>query len=261
MSKIKLATWNVNGIRAIMKKEFESSFNELNSDVLCLQETKATADEVKEALVSLDSGFEIYANESKARKGYSGTAVISRIPVIGIQEDMGMAEHDQEGRVLAAEFGDFFLVNVYTPNSGQGLKRLDYRQEWDRDFLQYLKALEASKPVIVAGDLNVAHSEIDLARPKQNYNKSSGYTQQEIDGLTNIIKNGFIDVFRHLYPDQEGAYTYWNYMFNARSRNVGWRIDYFLASENILPKIDDVVIRPEFMGSDHCPVELWIEAP
>ncbi len=259
MGKIKLATWNVNGIRAIMKKEFEESFNALNSDVLCLQETKATADEVKEALSSIQNDFEIFANESKARKGYSGTALISRIPVLDIQQDMGMEAHDSEGRVLSAEFSDFYLVNVYTPNSGQGLKRLDYRQEWDRDFLKYLESLEKSKPVIVAGDLNVAHSEIDLARPKQNYNKSSGYTQQEIDGLSNIIDNGFIDVFRHLYPDKEGAYTYWNYMFNARSRNVGWRIDYFLASRKILPKIEDVVIRPEFMGSDHCPVELLIE--
>ena len=171
---------------------------------------------------------------------------------------MGMKEHDQEGRVLTAEFPDYFLVNVYTPNSGQGLKRLDYRQQWDKDFRDYLASLRKNKPVIVAGDLNVAHQPIDLARPKENYNKTSGYTQQEIDGLSAILEDGFVDMFRHKYPE-EVAYTYWNYMFNARSRNVGWRIDYFLVSNEAVPVVRDIQIRNEFMGSDHCPVELILE--
>ncbi len=258
MSRLKIATWNVNGIRAIIKKEFESSFNDLNADVLCLQETKATVDQVKETLEPIIDSYEIYANESKSRKGYSGTAMLSRIPVQSIQSDMGMKEHDQEGRVLTGEFDDFFLVNVYTPNSGAGMKRLDYRQEWDRDFKAYITSLKENKPVVVAGDLNVAHQAIDLARPKQNYNKTSGYTQEEIDGLSAILDDGFVDVFRNLYPE-EVAYTYWNYMFNARARNVGWRIDYFLASKDFLGRVDDVVIRNEFMGSDHCPVELHVK--
>ena len=255
MSNMKIVTWNVNGIRAIMKKEFTESFQSLDTDVLCLQETKAQVEEVREALSDISDQYSIYANESKARKGYSGTAILSRIPVSGVQEDMGMESHDKEGRILTAEFDDFFLVNVYTPNSGQGLKRLDYRQEWDRDFLSYMQALSENKHVIVAGDLNVAHQPIDLARPKQNYNKSSGYTQQEIDGMSRILSSGFTDVFRHLYPE-EVAYTYWNYMFNARANNVGWRIDYFLANDEFLAHIDDIRIRSEFMGSDHCPVEL-----
>jgi len=258
MSKLKIATWNVNGIRAIVKKAFDESLNELDPDILCLQETKATTDEVQAALDDVNDDYKIYANESKSRKGYSGTAILSRIPVIGVQSDMGMEEHDQEGRVLTGEFDEFFLVNVYTPNSGSGMKRLDYRQEWDRDFKDYISALKSSKPVVVCGDLNVAHQPIDLARPKQNYNKTSGYTQQEIDGLSAILNEGFTDVFRHLYPE-EIAYTYWNYMFNARARNVGWRIDYFLASKDFLPKIADINIRNEFMGSDHCPVEIYLK--
>ena len=256
---MKLATWNVNGIRAIVKKDFDQSVTDLDPDVLCLQETKAKVEEVETSLSGFADEYKIYANESKTRKGYSGTAILSRLPVIDIQSDMGMEKHDQEGRVLTAEYDNFFLVNVYTPNSGQGMKRLDYRQEWDKDFKAYVHGLLDTKGVIIGGDLNVAHQPIDLARPKQNYNKTSGYTQQEIDGITAILESGFVDVFRYKYPE-EVAYTYWNYMFNARARNVGWRIDYFLVSENFLPNIEDIKIRNEFMGSDHCPIEMMINS-
>lgn len=255
---MKIVTWNVNGIRAIMKKDFLGSLAGLDPDVLCLQETKASVEEVKDALAELDGKYTIQANESKTRKGYSGTAVLSRIPLAEVKADMNIEKHDQEGRVLTAEFDQFYLVNVYTPNSGQGLKRLDYRGEWDADFRAYVAALENDKPVIVCGDLNVAHQPIDLARPKENYNKSAGYTQQEIDGLSAIIDMGFVDIFRHKNPETV-AYTYWNYMFNARARNVGWRIDYFLASTNLVAAVKDVAIEPDFMGSDHCPVSLYLE--
>jgi exodeoxyribonuclease-3 len=204
------------------------------------------------------SSYSIHANESKTRKGYSGTAIISRVPVNEVKADMAMEEHDQEGRVLTAEFEKFYLVNVYTPNSGQGLKRLDYRSGWDEAFRSYVSDLEKLKPVIVCGDLNVAHQAIDLARPKQNYNKSAGYTQREIDGLSAIIDLGYTDVFRFKYPETV-AYTYWNYMFNARARNVGWRIDYFLTSTKILQAVKDIEIESDFMGSDHCPVSMYLE--
>jgi exodeoxyribonuclease-3 len=255
---MKIVTWNVNGIRAIMKKDFLGSLAGLNPDVLCLQETKATVEEVKKALSDLDGEYEIYANESKTRKGYSGTAVLSRVPLTEVKADIAVEKHDQEGRVLTAEFDGFYLVNVYTPNSGQGLKRLEYRAEWDADFRNYVSVLEKTKPVVVCGDLNVAHQEIDLARPKQNYNKSAGYTQQEIDGLTAILDSGYVDIFRERNPETV-AYTYWNYMFNARARNVGWRIDYFLPSQKLLTSVRDVSIEPDFMGSDHCPVSLYLE--
>ncbi len=255
---MKIVSWNVNGIRAIMKKEFQASMESLAPDILCLQETKATREEVQKALDVLGDEYKIHANESKGRKGYSGTAIISRVPLISVIEDIGIEEHDQEGRVLTAELDSFYLVNVYTPNSGQGLKRLEYRQTWDKDFRGYIGQLSKTKPVIVCGDLNVAHQEIDLARPKQNYNKSAGYTQQEIDGMSSLLGEGYIDVFRDRNPE-EVAYTYWNYMFNARARNVGWRIDYFIASTSIADKIEDIQIEPDYMGSDHCPVALYLE--
>lgn len=251
---ISIITWNVNGIRAIVKKSFEENVREMNPDILMLQETKATKEEVLSTLANLSDFYEIHVNESKTRKGYSGTAILSKKPVYSVVADMNMEEHDQEGRVLTAEFDSFFLVNVYTPNSGQGLKRLDYRASWDRDFLKYLRGLK-DKPVLVGGDLNVAHQPIDLSRPKANYNKTSGYTQVEIDGFSTFLKAGYQDVFRTKYPDEQ-QFTYWNYMFNARAKNIGWRIDYFLASAPLMDNVQDIVIHKNYLGSDHCPVEV-----
>ncbi len=229
----------------------------MDPDVLCLQETKATVQATQDALSSLE-GYHIYGNESKARKGYSGTAIISKSEPVNVSYDIGQPEHDQEGRVITAEYDDYFLIVVYVPNSGEGLKRLDYRESWDRAFFDYCKGLEVQKPVIVNGDLNVAHSEMDIARPKQNYNKSAGYTQREIDGLDHFLNNGFTDSFRHFYPE-EVKYSWWNYRFKARERNVGWRIDYFLFTEGIKAKVKDAHIYNEYYGSDHCPIGLILE--
>ncbi len=253
----KLVSWNVNGIRAITKKDFFDDVSTMDPDVLCLQETKATVEATKEALTPLE-GYHIYGNESKARKGYSGTAIISKVEPINVTYDIGHPEHDQEGRVITAEYAEYFVVVVYVPNSGEGLKRIDYRESWDRAFFDYCKGLEARKPVIVNGDLNVAHTELDIARPKANYNKSAGYTQREIDGLSHWLDNGFVDSFRHFYPD-EVKYSWWNYRFKARERNVGWRIDYFLISEGLMSKVKDALIFNEHYGSDHCPVGVLVE--
>ena len=199
-----------------------------------------------------------FVNASKARKGYSGTAILSKEEPINVTYDIGIEEHDQEGRVVAAEYPTFFLVTVYTPNAGEGLKRLDYREAWDVAFREYLVTLQRRKPVIVCGDLNVAHQAIDIARPKENYNKSAGYTQREIDGIQKLIDEGFTDTFRHLHPE-EIKYSYWNNMFNSRARNVGWRIDYFMVSKSLLPKVTSASIYNEYLGSDHCPVALNVE--
>jgi exodeoxyribonuclease III len=252
---MKLVSWNVNGIRAIMKKDFVQSLENLACDVLCLQETKAQDDQVQEALADI-KGYHIYSN-SAGKKGYSGTAILTKKKPLNISVDMGIKEHDQEGRVLCAEFKDFYLVTVYVPNSGSELKRLAYRQTWDVDFLKYLKKLEKTKPVLVCGDLNVAHKDIDLARPKANYNKSAGYMQEEIDGLDNVINAGFVDNFRALYPQQE-KYTWWSYRAGAREKNVGWRIDYFLSSPALVKKIKAAEIHNEIYGSDHCPVSVIV---
>lgn len=257
MAKLKMVSWNVNGIRAIMKKDFLKDVQEIAPDILCLQETKAPEDEAKSALEALE-GYHVYVNSSKARKGYSGTAIITRQEPINVFYDMGIDEHDQEGRVITAEFEDFFLVTVYTPNSGEGLKRLDYRSTWDEAFKDHMTALDEKKPVIVCGDLNVAHEEIDIARPKANYNKSSGYTQIEIDGLDSILSEGFVDTFRVFYPE-EVKYSWWNYKFQARERNVGWRIDYFLVSDRLKANLKDAAIHNDRFGSDHCPVSIDIE--
>ncbi len=250
---MRLISWNVNGIRAVMKKDFANSLHNMAADVLCLQETKAQDDQVIEALESIN-GYHIYCN-SADKKGYSGTAILSKTEPLRIQFDMGIPEHDQEGRVIAAEFDDYYLVTVYTPNSGSELKRLDYRQQWDADFLAYLKQLEQEKPVIVCGDLNVAHRDIDLARPKPNYNKSAGYTQTEIDGIDNILASGFIDTFRHQNPEQV-KYSWWSYRAGARGKNIGWRIDYFLVTADLVDRIGHTDILNDIMGSDHCPVLL-----
>jgi exodeoxyribonuclease III len=256
MGELYLVNWNVNGIRAIVKKDFLKYVKALSPDVLCLQETKAAQEEVKSTLELLPD-YEIYVNSAKSRKGYSGTAILSKSKPLNVLYDMGIEEHDQEGRVIAAEFAAFFLVTVYVPNSGEGLKRLDYRAKWDEDFRNYLTSLNQKKPVVVCGDFNVAHQPIDIARAKENYNKSAGYTQVEIDGFGKLLEAGFVDVFRRLYPE-EVKYTYWNYMFNARSRNVGWRIDYFLLSEELTPKVKDAFIYNEYFGSDHCPLGLTL---
>jgi len=250
---MRLVSWNVNGIRATMKKDFALSLEAMATDVLCLQETKAQDDQVAEALAEIE-GYHLYSNSAE-KKGYSGTAVLSKVEPLSVQYDMGIEEHDQEGRVIAVEFETFYLVTVYTPNSGNGLKRLDYRQQWDTDFLAYLKQLEKQKPVVVCGDLNVAHKDIDLARPKPNYNKSAGYTQAEIDGLDNIVAAGFVDTFRDQGPE-EVKYSWWSYRAGARANNVGWRIDYFLVSGSLQTQVVGADILNEVMGSDHCPVLL-----
>ena len=252
---MKIISFNVNGIRAIVQKSFIQDMQQVDADIICLQETKASEEQTKEALAEL-TNYHIYANES-VKKGYSGTAILSKTEPISVQYDMNIEEHDQEGRVICAEYADFYLVTVYTPNSGSELLRLDYRQQWDADFLSYLKGLEAKKPVIVCGDLNVAHKDIDLARPKPNYNKSAGYMQQEIDGLDAYVASGLKDSFRHFNQD-EVKYSWWSYRGGARQKNVGWRIDYFLVSENFLPNIKDAFILNEVMGSDHCPVGIEI---
>lgn len=252
-----LVNWNVNGIRSIIKKDFLKDIAEMNPDILCFQETKAGVEDARGALEQLP-GYHTYINSSKARKGYSGTAILSRTEPMSVTYDMGMEEHDQEGRVITAEYPTFFVVTVYTPNAGEGLARLDYRERWDREFMEYLQWLSRRKPVIACGDFNVAHQPIDIARPKENYNKSAGYTQREIDGFTRLLETGFVDTFRRFYPE-EVKYTYWNFVTNARAKNAGWRIDYFLVSESLIGNVKDALIYNQYLGSDHCPVALKIE--
>ena len=247
---MRIATWNVNSVRLRLPL-LEKLVAQHSPDVICLQETKAQPDQVDEALAALD-GFEVFSN-SAVKKGYSGTAILTRKSPQNVIMDMGIEEHDQEGRVIAAEFPRYWLVTVYTPNSGNELKRLDYRQQWDRDFLAYLKSLEETKPVVVCGDLNVAHTDIDLARPKPNYNKSAGYMQEEIDGFNNLMTAGFLDSFRVKNPDTI-KYSWWSYRAGAREKNIGWRIDYFLTSAELKSRIKAADIHDEVHGSDHCPV-------
>lgn len=254
---MKIISWNINGIRAITQKDFFEDISEIDPDVICLQETKAQDEEVETALSDLQ-GYHQYYNSAE-RKGYSGVAILSKVEPISIMHDMGVEEHDQEGRIICAEFENFYLVNVYVPNSGQKLVRLDYRKQWDEDFLKYLKNLQQTKPVILTGDLNVAHRAIDLKNDKSNYNKTAGYTQVEIDGMDNLLAAGFVDSFRYLHPEKV-AYTYWSYRFKSRERNTGWRIDYFILSESLVEKIKQVEILSEYYGSDHCPIQLEIEA-
>ena len=253
---MKIISWNVNGIRAIQKKGFDESIRKLAPDILCLQETKAQAHEVEEALGSVNH-FHIVSN-SADRKGYSGVATLSKLEPMQTISDIGIPEHDTEGRVICTEYPSFYLVNVYVPNSGQGLVRLDYREKWDTDFLAYLKNLERTKPVIACGDFNVAHQAIDLKNDKSNYNKTAGYTQVEIDGMTRFLEAGFVDIFRELHPDTV-AYSYWSYRFNSRAKNTGWRIDYYLISESLRAKVVSAEILSEYMGSDHCPISLEID--
>ena len=249
---MKLVSWNVNGLRACMGKGFGDFFAATDADILCVQETK-----MQQGQAEIDfAGYEQYWN-SAVKKGYSGTAVFSRIQPMGVSYGMGMEEHDQEGRIITLEFAEFQLVNVYTPNSQRGLTRLEYRMRWESDFRAYVGQLAGIKPVILCGDLNVAHKEIDIKNPAANKN-NAGFTQGERDKLTELLQSGFTDSFRHLYPERREAYTWWSYMANARERNIGWRIDYFLVSGGIRPSIREAAILPEVQGSDHCPVTLEI---
>jgi exodeoxyribonuclease-3 len=255
-NSITILSWNVNGIRAQVGKGFFNTIKGLDPDILCIQETKAQ-DENMPVLPEELSSYSMMIN-SAVQKGYSGTAVLTRIKPIKHWLDTGKEEHDQEGRVITLEFPLFYLVNAYVPNSGQELKRLDYRKGWDQHFLGYIKKLDTQKPVILTGDLNVAHEPIDLARPDENYNKTAGYTQVEIDGFKNLLKLGFVDTFRKMHKD-EVKYTYWSQRFRAREKNLGWRIDYFLVSERIAGKVKDAFIISHIMGSDHCPVGIDLE--
>lgn len=248
----KLISWNVNGIRAAVTKGFLDFFNEIDADIFSIQETKC-----QEGQIELDlPGYYQYFNSAE-KKGYSGTAIFTKEEPIKVTRGINIEEHDKEGRVLTLEFNDYYLVNVYTPNSKAGLERLDYRMVWEDDFRKYLKSLEENKPVIVCGDLNVAHKEIDLKNPKTN-RKNAGFTDEERNKMTELLNSGFVDTFRYFYPDKEGIYSWWSYRFNARKNNAGWRIDYFLTSEELKDKLLDAKIHTEIMGSDHCPVELTI---
>lgn len=246
---MKIISWNVNGIRAVLKKGFHEFAGKENADILCLQETKAHPSQVDNLLVNYPHHFW----NSAEKPGYSGTAIFSRIKPLSVMYGKDKESHQGEGRIIVLEFQDYYLTTVYTPNSGRELARLDYRQQWDQRFLAYLKQLEHKKPVIVCGDLNVAHTAIDLANPKSNYNKTAGYMQEEIDGFENFIKAGFIDTFRKFHPEP-GQYTFWSYMLNARAKNIGWRIDYFLVSSPFQSRVKDSFIRPNVLGSDHCPI-------
>jgi exodeoxyribonuclease-3 len=248
----KLISWNVNGLRACVGKGFLDFFKEVDADIFCIQESK-----LQEGQIDLDlEGYKSYWNYAE-KKGYSGTAVFTKEEPISVKKGIGISEHDNEGRVITAEYDDFYLVTVYTPNSKQALERLDYRMVWEDVFRKYLKELEEKKPVIVCGDLNVAHKEIDLKNPKAN-RRNAGFTDEERNKMSELLEAGFVDTYRHFYPDVEGVYSWWSYRFNARANNAGWRIDYFLTSESLKDKLEAAKIHTEVMGSDHCPVELVI---
>lgn len=250
---MKLVSWNVNGLRACMGKDFMESFSKLDADVFCLQETK-----LQEGQIEMDlPGYHEYWNYAE-KKGYSGTAVFTKSEPMNVTYDLGIDEHDHEGRVITLEYDSFYLVCVYVPNSQRELTRLSYRQKFEADFLLYIKNLEEKKPVIYCGDLNVAHKEIDLKNPSTNH-KNAGFTDEERACFSTVLENGYIDSFRYFYPDKEGAYSWWSYMFKAREKNAGWRIDYFVVSEKLKDKMIDAKIHSDIMGSDHCPVELDID--
>ena len=250
---MKLISWNVNGLRACRDKGFMDFFKEVDADVFCLQETK-----LQEGQIELDMpGYHQYWNYAE-KKGYSGTAIFTKKEPISVRNGIGVEEHDHEGRVITAEFEEFYVVTVYTPNSQRELTRLAYRMQWEEAFLQYLKKLEETKPVIFCGDLNVAHKEIDLKNPKTN-RKNAGFTDEERECFTKVVESGFVDTFRYFYPDQTEVYSWWSYMGQARAKNVGWRIDYFVASESLKDKLADAKIHMQVLGSDHCPVELTLK--
>ena len=247
---MKLISWNVNGLRACLQKGFLEYFKEADADVFCLQETKLQAGQHDLEL----PGYYQYWNYAE-KKGYSGTALFTKKEPVSVTYGIGVPEHDQEGRVITAEFDKYYVIVVYVPNSQRELTRLDYRMQWEEAFLNYVKGLDAKKPVIYCGDLNVAHQEIDLKNPKTNH-KNAGFTDEERNCFTKVLANGFVDSFRYLYPEAKDAYSWWSYMGNARAKNVGWRIDYFVVSEKMKDQIKEAKIHPQVMGSDHCPVEL-----
>ncbi|MBR1860312.1 MAG: exodeoxyribonuclease III [Lachnospiraceae bacterium] len=250
---MKLISWNVNGLRAVMGKGFMDSFNALDADIFCLQETK-----LSEGQLQLDlPGYYQYWNYAE-KKGYSGTAVFTKKEPLSVTYGIGVDEHDHEGRVITLEFGDFYFITVYVPNSQRELTRLEYRQQWEKDFLGYILGLEKTKPVIYCGDLNVAHKEIDLKNPKSNH-RNAGFTDEERECFSKVLESGYIDTFRYFYPDKADIYSWWSYMSHARENNVGWRIDYFVASDRIKDRLKDAKIHCDIMGSDDCPVELDIE--
>ncbi|OSB10602.1 exodeoxyribonuclease III [Paraclostridium bifermentans] len=250
---MKFISWNVNGLRACVTKGFMEFFKEIDADIFCLQETK-----LQEGQIDLDlEGYYDYWNYAQ-KKGYSGTAIFSKNKALDVKYGIGIEEHDNEGRVITLEFEDFYFVTVYTPNSQQGLKRLEYRMQWEDDFRDYLNRLDEIKPVIMCGDLNVAHTEIDLKNPKTN-RKNAGFTDYERNKFTDFLNSGFIDTYRFFNPDKEGVYSWWSYRFNARNNNAGWRIDYFCASDKLKDRLVSADIHTEILGSDHCPVELVIK--
>ena len=249
---MKYVSWNVNGLRAVVSKNFSEAFAALDADFVCLQETKLQAGQLDLSF----PGYQAYWNYAE-KKGYSGTAVFTRLTPVAVTYGMGIAEHDTEGRIITLEMADHYLVCVYTPNSQDGLRRLDYRMQWEDDFRAYLLALDRQKPVIVCGDMNVAHQEIDLKNPKTNH-MNAGFTDEEREKMTTLLGSGFVDTFRHLHPDARDRYSWWSYRFHAREKNVGWRIDYFLVSERLVPSIVAADIHDDIMGSDHCPVSLTI---
>lgn len=250
---MKMVSWNVNGLRACITKGFVDIFNKLDADIFCLQETKLQEGQIDLPL----EGYYQYWNYAE-KKGYSGTAIFTKKEPLAVTNGIGIDEHNTEGRVITLEFEDFFFVTCYTPNSQNELKRLDYRMKWEDDFREYLLRLNKKKPVILCGDLNVAHNEIDLKNPKTN-RKNAGFSDEEREKMTTLLNSGFTDSFRYLYPDKEGIYSWWSYRFNARKNNAGWRIDYFITSDSIKDKIIDSKIHTDIMGSDHCPVELDID--
>ena len=251
---MKLISWNVNGLRAVVNKGFKEFFKEIDADIFCIQETKMQEAQLDENILEIFEGYNAYWNSAE-KKGYSGTALFTKQKPLNVTYGIGKEEHDKEGRVITLEFEKFYIVNIYTPNSKRELERLDYRQLWEDEIRAYLLKLKENKPVVMCGDLNVAHTEIDLKNPKTN-RKNAGFTDEERAKMTELLNAGFVDTFRYKYPEVEGKYSWWSYMFHAREKNAGWRIDYFIVSENLKDKIEDAKILDDIYGSDHCPVEL-----
>ena len=254
---MKLISWNVNGLRAVINKGFKDFYNDIKADIMCLQETKMQQDQISMDINDIFKDRYVYWNSAE-KKGYSGTVAVSKIKPINVTYGLGKEEHDKEGRIITLEFEKFYLVNCYTPNSKRELERLDYRMIWEDEVRSYLKELDKMKPVVYCGDLNVAHNEIDLKNPSSNHH-NAGFTNEERSKMTALLNEGFIDTFRYKYPEKTGAYSWWSYMFHARENNAGWRIDYFIVSDSIKDKIEDAKILSEVMGSDHCPVELDLQ--
>ncbi len=249
----KIISWNVNGLRACVGKGFTEFFDKIDADIFCLQETKVSEGQIEFA----PEGYNCYWNYAE-KKGYSGTAIFTKEAPLNVTYGMGIEEHDHEGRIITLEFDNYYMITVYTPNSKRELERLDYREVWEDDFRAYVNKLRESKPVVLCGDLNVAHKEIDLKNPKTNHH-SAGFTDEERNKMTKLLESGFVDTFRHFYPDVTERYSWWSYMFKAREKNAGWRIDYFLTSEELTDKLVSADIHHDIMGSDHCPVELVID--